>query len=303
MSLPETVISVENLTKYYGSVLGAGDVSFSVRRGEIFGFLGPNGAGKTTCIRLILDLLRPDTGRILLFGAPVCGKAWRLRKEIGNLPGETAWWPSLTGREILDFFSRIRSSGSLRLRDTLLDRLNLDGDLLNRKVRTYSRGTRRKLGLTAAMQHAPNLLILDEPTSGLDPLVRRAFFSICRRLKEEGKTIFLSSHNLSETQEICDRVGIIRSGRLVAVEEIADLRNKSTRKVKALVDGNIDPAKYSLPGVDVVESRAGRIVLTCEGDLPPLLRILSQEPLKDIEISSTSLEEFFMRHYSEPGNK
>ncbi len=304
--MPEHIIEVHDLTKYYGSVPGVVNATFQVVRGEVFGFLGPNGAGKTTCIRLLLDLLRPDSGAAYLFGHQVNPGAFRLRERIGNLPSDVAWWPSLTGREILDFFARFRTprqGGTGRetspLRDYLLDALKLESGVLDRKVRTYSRGTSRKLGLVAAMQHDPDLLILDEPTSGLDPLIREAFFQICRRFRAQGKTIFLSSHNLAETEEICHTVAIIRQGRIAARESIASLREKSPRRVIALFDDEPRKEWFAIPNVEVVSLEERKAVLSCLGAPVALVKALSALPLKDLTVSEPSLSELFLRFYKD----
>jgi ABC-2 type transport system ATP-binding protein len=290
------IITVAGLTKYYGSQCGVEDLTFSVHGGEIFGFLGPNGAGKTTCIRLLLDLLRPDSGRATVLGAEVNRMGWRYRENLGYLPADISWWPALSGRDLLDFFARFRQSGNL-LREELLRTLDLPPDQLARKVRTYSRGTRRKLGLVAAMQHDPDLLILDEPTSGLDPLVRHSFFDLCRRFRLKGKTIFLSSHNLAETREICDRVAIIRDGRLAAVERLADLKAKSVRKVEVLFEEAPSPEWLHVPGVELISIEGRRALLSCEGSPSHLVDALAGKKLRDLTITPPDLEEFFLRHY------
>ncbi len=296
MEEPSRIITIAGLTKYYGNHCGVEDLTFSVRKGEIFGFLGPNGAGKTTCIRLLLDLLRPDSGRATVLGTEVRKDGWRYKENLGNLPADISWWPALSGRELLDFFARFRRKGDL-LREELLKSLNLPPDQLARKVRTYSRGTRRKLGLVAAMQHDPDLLILDEPTSGLDPLVRHAFFDICRRFRQKGKTIFLSSHNLAETREICDRVAIIRGGRLAAVESLADLKEKSVRKVEVLFEDAPSPEWFHIPGVELIHIEERLALLSCQGSPSHLVDALAGKKLRDLTITPPDLEEFFLRHY------
>jgi ABC-2 type transport system ATP-binding protein len=297
----DSIISVENLTKRYGGVIGVEDVSFSVEKDEVFGFLGPNGAGKTTCIRLILGFLRPDQGRIRVFGADTAVDRWRFKDRLGNLPGEVAWWPTLSGRELLDFFGRFRSAPP-PLQSDLLDAFKLDDALLGRKVRTYSRGTRRKLGLVIAMQHDPDLLILDEPTSGLDPLVRHAFFEICRSLRARGKTLFLSSHNLAETREICDRVAIIRSGGLVAIESLEELKEKSIRRVEAVFEERPERDWFDIPGITVLGMDGCRAVLACQGSPAPLLHVLADKRPKDLVVMPPDLDDLFLRHYRNRGD-
>jgi ABC-2 type transport system ATP-binding protein len=300
MTASSPVISVRSLSKSYGDVVGVEDITFPVMQGEIFGFLGPNGAGKTTCIRLILDLLRPDRGTIEIFGNDIEADRSGYKERVGNLPGEVAWWPALTGREVLDFFGRFRLGRRFRpgcpvLQEELLDRLGLGDPVLGRKVSTYSRGMRRKLGLVTAMQHDPDLLILDEPTSGLDPLVRHDFFDILRGLRERGKTVFLSSHNLAETHEICDRVGIIRAGRLVALTGLDDLRVESVRRVKATFACRPEKEWFAgLEGVDVLGIEDNVVLLAGKGDPAPLLEALAGRPLTDIIIKAPALDDLFL---------
>jgi len=300
MPQSELAIAVDGLSKSYGPVIGADRVTFSVDRGEIFGFLGPNGAGKTTCIRLLLNLIRPDSGRIEVLGQSVTPGQWRYKSRIGILPGELSLWPVLTGLELLDFFDRFNPRPAT-LRPDLLDGLGLDSALLDRKVRTYSKGTRWKLGIAIAMQNDPDLLVLDEPTSGLDPLVRHSFFEFCKRSRRSGKTVFLSSHNLAETNEICDRVGIIRSGRMVALQGMAELKEKSARRVEAVFADAPRAEWFDLPGIDVVEIDGERAVLACRGDPAPLLETLAARPVLDLVISPPALDDLFRSYFSGPG--
>jgi len=302
MTESKQAIAVEGLSKSYGSELGVENVSFSVEGGEIFGFLGPNGAGKTTCIRLLLNLLRPDSGRITVLGRTLCPGEWRYKARVGFLPGELSWWPLLTGLELLEFFDRF-STQPASLRAELLDGLGLDAALLDRKVRTYSKGTRRKLGIAIAMQNDPDLLVLDEPTSGLDPLVRHSFFEFCRRFRKAGKTVFLSSHNLAETNEICDRVGIIRAGRIVALERMAALRAKSTRRVEALFAERPRAQWFDCAGVDLIEIDGKRALLTCRGDPVPLLKVLAARPVRDLLVSPPALDDLFHSLFSDRGGR
>ncbi len=304
----EHAIDVEGLSKSYGSgvgadrVVGADKVSFAVDSGEIFGFLGPNGAGKTTCIRLLLNLLRPDSGRIEVLGQTLTPGAWRYKSRIGILPGEISWWPVLTGWETLDFFDRFKPHPP-SLRAELVDGLGLDGALLDRKVRTYSKGTRRKLGIAIAMQNDPDLLVLDEPTSGLDPLVRHSFFEFCRRFRRAGKTVFLSSHNLAETNEICDHVGIIRAGRIVAIERMAALKAKSARRVEVVFADAPCAEWLDLPGVDLIEIDGKRALLACRGNPAPLLKALAARPVRDLVVSPPALDDLFHSLFRDPGDR
>jgi len=250
MTESKQAIAVEGLSKSYGSELGVENVSFSVEGGEIFGFLGPNGAGKTTCIRLLLNLLRPDSGRITVLGRTLCPGEWRYKARVGFLPGELSWWPLLTGLELLEFFDRFST----------------------------------------------------QPAS-LRALVRHSFFEFCRRFRKAGKTVFLSSHNLAETNEICDRVGIIRAGRIVALERMAALRAKSTRRVEALFAERPRAQWFDCAGVDLIEIDGKRALLTCRGDPVPLLKVLAARPVRDLLVSPPALDDLFHSLFSDRGGR
>jgi ABC-2 type transport system ATP-binding protein len=290
-------ISLEGLTKCYGRVTGIDSVSLRVEPGEIFGFLGPNGAGKTTCIRLILGLIRPDRGSIHLFGTSLEEDRWRFMERVGLLPGDVDWWPELTGAEVLAFFARLRPYRPPVLKAELLDRFRISDDLLRRKVTTYSRGERRKLGLVAAMQHDPDLLILDEPTSGLDPLLRRTFYRHCRALKRQSKTVFLSSHNLYETQQVCDRVGIVRQGRLVTVETLEDLKRRNLYKVEITFETLSALDRFRLEGAQDLERMDRTISFRFLGEPSRLIRALAGLPVEDLSISPPTLEDLFLQYF------
>ena len=288
---------LDRLSKRYGRVVGAEDVSLTVRSGEVFGFLGPNGAGKTTCIRMILGLIRPDYGIVTVLGRPVTGDAWRYRIGLGNLPSDVTWWPDLRGREILELFGRLRPTRPPRLASWLCERFRLDERLLSRKVRTYSRGEGRKLGLVAALQHDPDLVILDEPASGLDPILRRDFHDVLRTFKERGRTIFFSSHNLHETEQICDRVGIIREGRLETVETVESLRARAHRRVTLRFEDPERAAVFEIPGMDRILRMGTKVEFIFRGDAKTLLEPLAREAVEDVIITPPSLEELFLNHF------
>jgi ABC-2 type transport system ATP-binding protein len=291
----DVVIRARDLTKHYGATVGLEGLDLEVRRGELFGFLGPNGAGKTTTIRLLLDLIRPTRGSASLFGRPVreCG----LRGRVGYLPGELALDGRLTGRQTLRFLASLRGPDAARPaaahRESCCEKLGLAGDDLDRRVRDYSRGMKQKLGLISALEHGPDLLILDEPTTGLDPLVREALFEILLAAGAEGRTVFHSSHVLSEVDRTCGRVAVIRAGRLVAVKSSDEIRRASVRRMVVRFDGPVPAGELALPGIELLEREGGRAVLKVSGKLNPLLAVLARHRVHDLAFPEPSLEEAF----------
>ncbi|MDH3607315.1 MAG: ABC transporter ATP-binding protein, partial [Acidimicrobiia bacterium] len=220
--MDSAAILTEGLTKHYGDVRALTDLNLEIRPGEIFGFLGPNGAGKTTMIRTILDEIRPTAGRATILGMDTHEQSVEIRRHIGYVPGDLAMYPSLTGKDTLTYFSNMRGGVEWSFVDQLADRLDAD---LSKKVGDLSSGNRQKVGLIQAFMNKPQLLIMDEPSSGLDPLVQREFQAMMREVAADGRTVFLSSHTLSEVQRVAHRVGIIRHGELIAVEAVASLRS------------------------------------------------------------------------------
>lgn len=295
------VIEMENLTKVYtsgnGAVRALDSLDLAVQEGEIFGYLGPNGAGKTTTIRLLLDLIRPTTGRATVLGLDAQADSVELHRRVGFLPGELSLWKNLTGTQVVNFVGRVRGGVDMAYVRQLADRLQLD---LSIKVRSYSSGNRRKLGLMIALMNKPDLLILDEPTGGLDPLMQQIFNDMMREIKAEGRTVFLSSHVLSEVQAICDRVGILGQGQLKAVERVADLTHAEFRYVTLQVR---DPVGLNgrisgLEGVSDVSLDGDAIKLRLSGDFDPLLRAMQDSYIVDLRVSEPSLEDIFLAYYS-----
>ena len=223
-------ISTRALTKHYGSVEALTDLTLDVRQGEIFGFLGPNGAGKSTTIRTLLGYLHATSGEARVLGMDVATQSVEIRRLTGYLPGGIALYDSLTGEQVLDYLTELQGREPYR-RAELCDRLELSPPVLKRKVRDYSRGMRQKIGVVQALQHDPELAILDEPTEGLDPLMQQAFYRILDDLRREGRTVFFSSHVLSEVERLCDRVAIIRAGRLMAIHDVHELLARRRRRV------------------------------------------------------------------------
>ena len=285
-------IFVENLCKQYGSRRVLHDVSMRVPLGELFGFLGPNGAGKTTTIRILMGLLRATSGRAMLLG----GDAWRdgprLREQVGYLPGDVRFYDQLSGRKTLRYFNAARGG---RHWDEAM-RLTRVFDLeLDKPVRSYSRGMKQKLGLIAAMMHRPALLVLDEPTTGLDPLVREALYRELRAVQADGRTVLFSSHTLSEVEELCDEVAIVRAGRIVEQEKISVLRKRAVRHVEVTHDGRALPPPPA--GLQTLKHEDGVLRATWTGEVGPLLEWLSAARPVDVIIAPPDLEDLFLAYY------
>ncbi len=291
-------IHTVGLTKYYGKQLGIEDVDLDVQEGEVFGFLGPNGAGKSTTIRTILDEIRPTSGSATILGMDTRADSVEIRKHIGYIPGDLALYPSLTGMDTLQYFGNMRGGVDWSYVDELVERLDSD---LSRKVGDLSTGNRQKVGVIQAFMHRPELLIMDEPTAGLDPLMQREFQKMVGEVSAEGRTVFLSSHTLSEVQRVADRVGIIRNGRLITVESVADLRSKSMRQVEFVLDSPADAAVFqSVEGVRNVIVEGNHIEMSFGGDMGELLTTATEQyGVADIKTDEADLEEIFLTYYHE----
>ncbi len=291
------IIETEGLTKYYGKVRGVDDLNLSVAEGEVFGFLGPNGAGKTTTIRLLLDLIRPTRGTARLFGQDVRNHAAAAKARLGNLPGELSLWDNLTGWELLTFVGTLRGGLDGRWVDELATRLNLD---LSRPVRNLSHGNKQKVGLIQAFAHKPDLIILDEPTLGLDPLIQQEFYQLIDQVKVEGRTVFLSSHILPEVERVCDRVGIIRDGQLLAVEAVAELKRKRRRQMEIAFASPVPPSVFDLPGVHDITSVDSGLCFMVDGSpgtLDAVLKRAAQYAVTDMCYEQATLEDVFLSYY------
>jgi ABC-2 type transport system ATP-binding protein len=292
------VIATDRLTKRYGSARGIEQVSMEVGRGEVFGFLGPNGAGKTTTIRSLLDLLHPTSGTATIFGLDSHRDARAIRARLGNLPGDFSADPHWTGRELLGFFARVRGMADLGRAGELAERFEAD---LDRPLGELSRGNRQKIGLVQALFHDPELVLLDEPTSGLDPLMQEEFLRVVAEHRARDATVFLSSHDLDEVQRICDRVGMIREGRLIAVEAVEELLGRAYRDVEVRIGGPVDlTALAALPAVEALEADDGVVRFRVRGELDPVVKALARHRVADLEVTRPSLEALFLRYY-EPG--
>ena len=288
-------ISTRELTKRYGDARGVESLSFEVEPGEVFGFLGPNGAGKTTTIRTLLDLLHPTSGSASILGLDTRRDAIAIRARVGNLPGDFAYDPRYTGRELLRLLARLRGMGDSGGAEALASRFRAD---LDRPLGELSRGNRQKVGLVQALFHDPELLILDEPTSGLDPLMQEEFLTLVREQAARGRTVFLSSHELDEVERVCDRVGFIRAGRLVAVENVRDLLAKGYHRVRLEFREALDPLEFSrLPGVTGLHAVNGTVTFDATGDLDPVVKAAARHRVRDISVTRPTLEEVFVAYY------
>jgi len=286
-------IRAEGLTKRYGSTLALDGLDLRVQPGEVYGFLGPNGAGKTTTIRLLLGLHRPTAGSASLFGIDAWHDPVAAHRHVAYVAGEPFLWPSLTSAETFAFLARVRGRVDADYERELVARFRVDPD---KKVRALSKGNRQKVQLVAAFASRADLLILDEPTSGLDPLMEAAFRETVAEAKERGQTIFLSSHILSEVEAVCDRVGILRGGRLVDEGTLEQLRHLSAHTVEVTFAGAAPPLP-PLPGVSVAAAGESALRLEVSGELRPLLAALAELPVVALTSREPSLEEIFLHHY------
>jgi ABC-2 type transport system ATP-binding protein len=286
-------IQTESLTKRYGETVALDRLDLAVEQGEVYGYLGPNGAGKTTTIRLLLGLHRPTAGRAELFGVDAWAHPVRAHTRVAYVAGEPFLWPSLTSAETLEFLARLRGGTDVAYRVQLVERFQLD---TRKKIRALSKGNRQKVQLIAALATRADLLLLDEPTSGLDPLMEMAFRECAREAKERGQTIFLSSHTLSEVEAVCDRVGILRNGRLVDQGTLEQLRHLSVQTVEVTFAGRA-PELPQLPGVHVVSAGANALRFEVSGSVGPLIAALAGHPVATLTSREPSLEEIFLHHY------
>lgn len=295
-----TAVRTEGLTKLYGKVVALDHLDLQVVEGEVIGYLGPNGAGKTTTIRLLLGLIQPSAGRAEIFGLDCHRQPIEAHRRLAFVGGEANLWPSLTGAETLHLLGRVQGQVDSSYRDELIAGFDLDP---TKKVRAYSKGNRQKLILIGALMTRPDLLILDEPTSGLDPLMEQAFRQSIHEARQHGQTVFLSSHTMSEVEALCDRVAILREGKLVEMGTLAQMRNLSALTVEATFSEDSVPDLSGVPGVSSVQV-AGR-VLHCHvrGSVEPLLKILVAAGVTELLSREPSLEELFLAQYGSDGKK
>lgn len=294
--MSEKVIETQDLTVYYGRHRGILNVNLTVEKGEVFGFLGPNGAGKTTTQRVLLDVFPPTAGRASIFGLDCQAHGVELRKRIGYLPGELSLYTNMRASEFFRMYEYLRGeNGSKDYWRELADRLELDP---NRKIRELSRGNKQKVGVVAAFMSRADLLILDEPTGGLDPLVQKTVLEMVREVKAEGRTIFFSSHILSEVQAVCDQVGIIREGQLVVTQRVENMIAQRLNRMSLVFDGMPPVGTFDIDGVTELERREQTIVLEVRENLPQVLAAAAEYNVMDIETHNISLEEIFLAYYS-----
>jgi len=286
-------IQAEGLTKRYGETLALDGLDLSIEPGEVYGYLGPNGAGKTTTIRLLLGIHRPTRGRAALFGIDAWADPVEAHRRAAYVSGEPFLWPGMTGAETIEFLARLHGGTDRAYRDELVQRFELD---TKKKVRALSKGNRQKVQLVAALATRADLLMLDEPTSGLDPLMEMAFRECIREAKERGQAVFLSSHILSEVEALCDRVGILREGRLVDQGTLAELRHLSTQTVEVTFSDRV-PQLPPLPGVQVNQAGPNALRFEVSGSVGPVINALAGHPVTALVSREPSLEEIFMHHY------
>ena len=288
------ILEINNLTKYYGDVRGVEDLSFYLNKGETFGFIGPNGAGKSTTIRAIMNIINKNSGNILFCNEELDRNNIRLKKKIGYLPSEISLYDDLTVKEMLDYHASFYNKDLSERRSELVERLSLDE---SKRIEDLSLGNLKKLGIVLAFMHEPELLILDEPTSGLDPIIQQTFYDLLKEENEKGTTIFYSTHILSEISKVCDRVGIIKDGKLLKIESINELQNKNLNIV-TIVSKDVKKIKEKLK-VDVSYEDEEIIKFNNTLDCNELIKLLSSYKIEKLLIEEASLEDMFLHYYKE----
>jgi len=293
-------IRTEALTKFYGERRGLDGLDLLVETGEVYGFLGPNGAGKTTTIRLLLDVIRPTSGKAEVLGLDPRADGVEVRSRVGYLPGDFVVDGRQTSGQLLEHLAALRGGVDVDYANSLLERLDLDPTI---SIRSLSKGNRQKVGLVQAFMHEPQLLILDEPTGGLDPLVQREFHTMVSEVIAAGRTVFMSSHVLSEVQAIATRAGIIRAGKLVAVDRVEALREKSLRRVEVVFDGPVAAGDFVIDGVENLVVDGTRLTCTLQGRADALVKAIARFPVVSIESEEQDLEELFLAYYLDEGGR
>jgi ABC-2 type transport system ATP-binding protein len=291
----ENVIEIKNLTKMYGNHVGAKNLNLTVHKGEIMGFLGPNGAGKTTTIRCCLALIAKTAGEITMFGLDSHRDAVAIRKKTGYLPGDFGLIPSVKVKSYLKYLLSLSEYNSTKKMESLAERLQLD---LDRKTNELSKGNKLKVGIVQSLMADPDLIILDEP-SGLDPLMQQEFYHILREEKKQGKTVFMSSHNLAEVESVCDRVAIIRMGQLIVVEDIQVLQEKTGKVLEVEFRDSVTIDEFKLEGVSEIRQNNSRFILTIHKNLDNIIKAVSNHRILNMNLKTYSLEQLFLKYYTE----
>ncbi len=292
-------LEISGLTKRFGQVTAVEDLSFRVEPGRVTGFLGPNGAGKTTTIRTMLDFIRPTSGAVRLFGLDAHHRGPEIHARVGYLPGELALYERLTGERYLRDFAAFRGGIDLAYARDLADRIGLD---LSKRIKDLSHGNKQKVGLVQAFMHRPDLLVMDEPTQGLDPLVQQTFYAMLDDERERGTTVFLSSHVMPEVERVCDRVGIVREGRLATVSDIGDLKSRVRRRIELHFDGPAPRDAFAeLPGVRGLRSHGDELSLEIEGSVDPVIKEAARHTVINVATHEPSLEDLFLAYFGPNG--
>lgn len=290
------VIETNGLTKFYGKSRGIVDLNLKVEQGEFFGFIGPNGAGKSTSIRILLGLIKSNSGNAKIFGKDIASHKNEILADVGYLPSDTAFYPGMRVKEVIKFSAGLRKTDCSKEANNLCERLELD---TSKRMDQLSFGNRKKVAIVCALQHCPQLCILDEPTGGLDPLMQREFFEILKERNSKGATIFLSSHILSEIQRNCTKAAIIREGQIIACDSVEALTQTTAKRVH--VQGNVDVSE--LDGIRDLHKINEGVSFLYGGDINKLIQLLAKQRISDLSVSEPDLEEIFMHYYTNGGEK
>ena len=290
------IIRMRNLTKQYGKKHAIKNIDLDVMKGDIFGYLGPNGAGKTTTIRTMLDFIRPTTGMVSVLGLDSRANSVQIRKRIGYLPGDIVLYEKMTGRQLLKYIYGLRGGLDWNFVMQLVERFEAN---IDQSIRTLSRGNKQKIGLIQAFMHVPELIIMDEPTNGLDPLMQQEFYRLVEETNKKGATIFISSHIVPEIERLCSKVGIIRNGELVTVEEVEELKRKALRRITFVFDEPVSEEEFAnLPGVRDVEVEGSAVKCTIKGHIDALVKTAARHKVIKIISDDGNLEEIFLDFYA-----
>lgn len=295
-----SIIQVDNLTKTYKNGKGIFDLNFSVKEGEVFGYLGPNGAGKTTTIRQLMGFTNADKGKCTIMGLDCRTQAEEIQKSVGYLPGEIAFFDNMTGTEFLEFMNDMRETKDRTRMKELMERFELDA---SRKIRKMSKGMKQKVGIIAAFMHDPKVYILDEPTSGLDPLMQKSFIDLINEEKGRGKTVIMSSHIFEEIERTSDRVGVIRDGRIVAVEDVHSIKESLRKVFVVTVSNKSDIEILKSSGLEIGKITGKQVEIAVSSNYNEFTQALAKCSVIGIDVLNQSLEQVFMKYYGQGGNK